>query len=124
MEAPKFSFAIIKHRGDLNHAETADGHRVHRQKKVWIDATEGSRGRYVMCAPYDEHFVFIDPMYKKMRGRWFALCSCGSPAVLIGSNTYAHDASPSTEGTIMGEMLVCMIHAQTGNHTPVNWEIK
>jgi hypothetical protein len=115
-EAPKFSFAIIKHRGDLNHAETADGYKVHRQKKVWLDATEGSRGRYVMCAPYDNFFIFIDPAWKKMRGRWFAMCACGSPAVLIGSDTYAHDASPSTEGTVKGEMLVCMIHAQTGHH--------
>jgi hypothetical protein len=116
MEAPKFTFAIIKHRGDLNHAETADGYKVHRQKKVWLDATEGSRGRYVMCCPYDNHFVFIDPAWKKMKGRWFALCSCGSGAVLVGSNVYAGDASPSTEGTVQGEMLVCHNHMQFGRH--------
>ena len=116
METPKFTFAIIKHRGDLDHAETADGYKVHRQKKVWLEATEGSKGRYVMCCPYDNHFVFIDPIYKKKKWRWFALCSCGAAAVLVGSNTYAKDASPATEGTVQGEMLICYNHMQFGTH--------
>ena len=78
-EAPKFSFAIIKHRGDLNHAETADGYKVERQEKVWITEPDGMNGRFIFCSPDDVHFIYIDPMWTKIRGRWFAMCSCGSP---------------------------------------------
>lgn len=108
----KFTFAIIKHKGDLNNATTADGKKVHRRKQIFFD------GRMILCAPYDNHFVFDDPMSTKLVGRWSPMCSCGSPAVIVGYNAYRKDASPSTrdESTAPGEMIVCYIHATTGHH--------
>ena len=114
MEAPKFNFAIIKHRGDLNHAETVDGYKVHRKEKIYF-----KEHGYVKCAPYNNHFLYDDPMANKIIGRWTPMCSCGSPAAIIGYNAYAGDASPTTrkESTVPGELLVCLAHAQYGKHS-------
>jgi len=119
-----FSFAVIKSRGDLNTCTTADGNKVHRQNMVWIEEVDGSNGRFVACAPDDTHFVFIDPVWKKKIGRWFALCSCGSPAVVTGYNAYKSFGSPTTkaESTRPGELLICYHYAQYGEHMPVNWD--
>lgn len=113
MEAPKFSFSIIKHKGDLDHAETADGYKVHRQEKIFF-----KEHGYVKCAPYDNHFIYDDPMANKIIGRWTPMCSCGSPAGIIGYNAYKSDASPTTrkESSVPGELLVCLAHAQYGKH--------
>ena len=40
------------------------------------------------------------------------MCTCGSAAIVVGSKAYAKDAS----ATDTGELLVCMLHAQYGNH--------
>jgi len=110
---PKFNFAIIRHKGDLNHATTADGKRVHRQKSLYFEGHG-----LILCAPYDNHFVFDDPMGKKLIGRWSPMCSCGSPAVIVGYNAYIKDATPTnkSESSIPGEMIVCYFHATTGKH--------
>ena len=112
-EAPKFSFAIIKHRGDLDNAKTADGYNVHRQEKIWFQGHG-----YIKCAPMDNHFVYDDPISKKKIGRWTPMCTCGSPAVIIGYNAYAKDASPTTknESSVPGELICCMSHLQFGLH--------
>lgn len=122
-EIPKANFAIIKVKGDLNTCQTADGHTVHRSDKVWVEEP-GKPGRFVFCAPDDMHFVFIDPVWKKVKGRWFAMCSCGSPAVITGYKVYEKFGSPTTqsESTIPGEMLICYHYASTGEHLPINWE--
>jgi hypothetical protein len=111
---PKFSFTILKHRGDLDHAETVEGKKVHRQEKIWFY----DHG-WVRCAPYDNHFIYDDPMAGKIIGRWTPMCTCGSPAVIVGYNVYKDQASPSTkkESTVPGEMLVCFNHAQFGKHS-------
>lgn len=113
-KAPKFSFAIIKHRGDLDHAETADGYKVHRRDKIWFP-----EHGYVMCAKYDNHFIYDDPMGKKKIGRWTPMCSCGSPSGIVGYNAYISDATPTSkkESSIPGELLVCLAHAQFGKHS-------
>jgi hypothetical protein len=125
-EVPKFSFAIIKHRGDLNHAETADGYKVHRQNKVWITEPDGMNGRFIHCSPDDVHFIYIDPMWTKIKGRWFAMCSCGSPAVITGYDAYKEYGSPTSkeESTRPGEMLICYQFLLNGKHNPINWDIK
>ena len=109
----KFTFAIIKHRGDLNHAETADGYKVHRQKKIWFPGHG-----YVMCAPMDNHFIYDDPMAGKIIGRWTPMCTCGSPAGIVGYNAYKDNATPTNrkESSVAGEMLICLHHAQFGRH--------
>lgn len=113
---PKYRFNIVHHLGEPNVATTPDGVKVHRKKSVWIDSINGERGRFVTCVPYDNHFVFIDPNWKKIPDRWFAFCTCGGPAVIVGSNAYKKDGSPATDSTIKGEMLICYIHSNSGHH--------
>lgn len=110
---PKIKFAIIHHRGDLDTAVTADGVRVYRQDKIWFEGHG-----LVKCASYDNHFVFDDPMAKKKKGRWTPMCSCGSPAVIVGYNAYIKDATPTNrnESSIPGELIVCYLHVTSGRH--------
>lgn len=81
------SFSIIKRRGDPKTALTMDGIEVSKEDSVLIDdpydTNTPQRKIEVICMDYhNEHFVYIDPVNKK--GRWFAWCTCGSPAVVIG----------------------------------------
>ena len=107
---------IIKVYGDLRRAETADGHTVYRQDKLYVKGDGWNR--YVKCANYDNHFIFRDPVFNKVVGRWEFMCSCGFAAGIVGSNVYAKDASPTSGGDGMqpGEMLLCLLHAQSGKH--------
>lgn len=102
---PAMSFSIIKHRGDPNSATTLDGHKVYKRESVYIPEMGGK----VRCAPYSSHFVYLDPSNKA--GRWFAMCTCGSPAVITGYKAYKRDAS-SNEGA----MLICKYHGDYGHH--------
>lgn len=107
------SFSIIKHFSSPNSAVTADGYTVKRQDTLYFE--DG----YIKCAPYDTHFIYDDPgFHKGLVGRWTPMCTCGSPAGIVGYNAYKHDASPTTkmESLQPGEMIVCLIHAQTGRH--------
>lgn len=107
-------FAIIKHFNSPNSATTLDGYTVRRQDKIFIKWLK----RFVVCAPYDNHFIYIDPLFEKRDGRWFAMCTCGSPAVIAGYNAYRKDASPTSgDGIVPGEMLVCYFHSNTGRHS-------
>ena len=95
-------FSIIRHRGRPNKATTLKGREVTRSEKVFI-AEMG----WLRCAPYDDHFVYLNPDTNK--GTWFAMCTCGSPAVIVGASLVGEPGGP--------RMLVCMEHAQTGKHT-------
>jgi len=99
------SFSIIKQHGDPNKAVTVDGFTITRQEKLFIPEYQ----KFVMCAPYSSHFIYLDPSGKP--GRWFAMCTCGAPSVITGYSGYKQDAS-SNEGA----MLVCLYHAQHGHH--------
>lgn len=112
-DLPKFNFAIIKHRGDLDNATTADGYKVHRQDKLFFEGHG-----WVKCAPMDNHFVYDDPAFKKKRGRWSPMCTCGSPAGIVGYNAYVDNASPTGkfDSSVPGEMIICLHHAQYGKH--------
>lgn len=101
---PKYSFSVIKHRGDPNNATTLDGDKVQREDQVWIP----EYGTFIMCAPYDDHFVYLDP--SKKIGRWFAMCTCGGMAVITGLDGYEGQADE------IRPMLLCHIHASTGVH--------
>lgn len=122
MNYSKPKFEIVRHAGQVDVGMTVDGIPVHRQDKIWVE--EGEKSRFIACPSDDMHFIFIDPNWKKIVGRWFAYCTCGSIAVIVGSLAYKEYSSPSMEGTIKGEMLICYEYAQTGHHFPVNWEIK
>lgn len=107
-------FSIIKYFNSPNEAVTLDGRKVHREDKIYFHQI----GRFVKCAPYDNHFLYHDPMFNTTVGRWTPMCTCGAMGWMVGYNAYRQDASPSNGGSglVPGELLVCSIHAQTGKH--------
>lgn len=107
-----FRFSVIRKWNSPNEATTADGLKVERQDKLWFP----NEGRFVACAPDDQHFCYIDPSEKI--GRWSPMCTCGSPAGVFGYNAYARYASPTTkhESTMPGELVVCLSYVNTGKH--------
>ena len=105
------NFSIIKHYLSPVSAVTEDGITVHREDKVFIPELK----RFVICAPDDLHFVYLDTSKKK--GRWFAACTCGAIAVITGSFVYKDFGSPSKGvGGVPGEMLLCHHFATFGKH--------
>jgi len=96
--------SIIHHRGDLN-TVTFDGKKFNRREYIFMKDYG-----MVKCAPYDDHFL----MYDASRKGWTTWCTCGSFAVITGYDVYKRDASPQ------GLLMLCMQHAQTGKHAPVN----
>ena len=109
VSTPKFSFAVIKHHGTPNQAETLDGYKIYRKDRLFLSSFAQDYPEGVMCAPYDNHFVYIDPSPKS--GRWSPMCTCGSPAAVVGYDAYKKDASAQ------GALVVCMSHAQLGRHS-------
>ena len=107
--------AYIRVRNTPNEATLSDGSKIYRIKegKVYVEGLK----RFVKTVDYSNHFVALDP--SKKVGRWFALCSCGSPAVVAGYNAYKHGASAGTnqDGMVAGEMLICYFHSLTGKHS-------
>ena len=95
---------IIHHRGDLN-SVTFEGKKFSRVKSIFMRDYG-----FVPCAPYDDHFLLYDPSHLG----WTTFCTCGAPAVIVGYDAYKQDASPE------GLLMVCLQHAQTGKHMPVN----
>lgn len=100
---------ILKNWGNLKSAQTwKDEHgnskTVRRVEKIWIEDYSG----FVPCAPYDNHFIFENP--DKRKGTYSFLCTCGSNAIVVGSNVYAGNASPA------GLMFVCQAHSTHGKH--------
>ena len=110
-KSKKCSFSTIKHYNSPNRATTVDGDVIEREDKVWL----GTFRRFVACAPYDNHFIYLDP--SKKQGRWNPMCTCGSPAVVVGADVYKDLASPSKDGTVPGELAVCYVHMLTKLNT-------
>lgn len=50
----QFKFSIIHFHGSRDEAETQEGRKIYRQKKLFVPEWN----RYVVCAPYDVHFIF------------------------------------------------------------------
>ena len=112
----KFTFAIIKQYLSPHSAITMDNNTVQREDKIWFGEPDY---KFVACAPYDNFFVFDDPAVAKgVKYRWTPVCSCGSPAGIVGYNAYKKDSSPSPRGVGLtpGELVVCLAHAQYGRH--------
>lgn len=103
------SFAIIRNRGTVNSATTLDGNKVYRKERLILKSFVGAFPEGIPCAPYDNHFLYIDP--SGIKGRWNPMCTCGSPGALVGYDAYKQDASPQ------GALLICMSHATTGRHS-------
>jgi hypothetical protein len=98
MKAAGYTFNIIRHRGTQNEAQLESGHIVRREEEIFFP--DGVKLGYPMMLKtpgYDNHFVYLDPA--NVYGHWFAMCTCGSPAVIINKG-----------------LLVCMNHATKGVH--------
>ena len=86
------SYNIIKTRGSPTEATTESGHHVSKEDFVIIPSPfDVSQMVTVQCADYhNEHFVYIDPLFflelkpDDPRKFWFAMCTCGSKAVIVG----------------------------------------
>ena len=98
------NFNIIHHAGTPFEAQLPNGRIVHREEKLFIMEMK----KFIMCAPYDNHFIYET----KIPHLASFMCTCGAPAVIIGSNQYKQDASP----TETGELFVCFFHAASGKH--------
>ena len=117
------SYNIIKSRGDPTSAITLTGHRVEKKAFVIMPNPMDSLGyaskpMALKCADYhNEHFVYIDPMFAvdlpktETRQFWFAMCTCGSPAGMIGPGDVAIHEGHKWDGT-QGNMLVCQYYFQ------------
>lgn len=106
---------VVRQIGQKNNATIYVGKRkygVVRQERLYFEGYG-----LVMCAPYDNHFIFDNP--SKAYGQWTPVCTCGSPAGIVGSNAYKQDASPTTQeqSSTPGALIVCLSHAQTGKHS-------
>ena len=99
---------IIHHYGQVTEATLPNGKKIHKFEKLSV-IEAGKKPRMVQCAPYDNHFIY-ETEEKNMS---HYMCTCGSPAVIVGYGAYTDDASP----TPTGELLVCYFHAQTGKHS-------
>lgn len=97
------SFNIIRYRGQQNKAQLPNGTWIERADRLWVEEYG-----LVMCAPYDDHFIFRNPNKKEIGSLY--QCTCGSMAVVVGPQGYLYDASPQ------GKMLVCHHHATHGIH--------
>lgn len=95
---------IIKHYGQPVEAITLNKIHVKREEKIFVP----EMAYFVPCAQYDNHFVYDS--HEKKRGTSPYMCTCGSIAVIIGSNVYEKDNSP------IGVMFVCHCHASFGRH--------
>lgn len=113
------TYNIITFRGDPTKATTLSGHQVEKKDRVIIPSPFDGTMITLRCADYhNEHFVYIDPLFEKelpkgeKKRYWFAMCTCGSPAVIISPSQAAVH-----EGHVIGEdkenMLVCQIYMQT-----------
>jgi hypothetical protein len=77
------------------------------ERQDFIPFTDAdNRWRMIKAADYWEHFVYINPDTRK--GSWFAMCTCGSPAVIIGG---AEAAEQETRPEM--NLLACYIYTLT-----------
>lgn len=108
-------YNIIKQRGSPNKATTLTGHKVEKQDYVYFQLPQQWGGLHkgawvtVRCADYHGfHFLYIDPVYLEdgphAAGHFFAMCTCGSSAVLVGPGQERSTGTPDGH-TIM---LVCL----------------
>lgn len=121
-----YSFNIVRQRGSPTEVILKSGHKVEKQDYVFFqmpnpDASGPGDFMMVKCADYHgEHFVYLDPLYdtppaqinpnKKTtgRGHWFAMCTCGSPSVMVGPAEASFEESNSVQ-----RLLVCYIYHST-----------
>jgi len=96
---------IIRSHGTPDKVTLADGTVIYRDPDERMFIPE--YGTFIKCAPYSTHFLFTVPVRIKGAGM---LCSCGSPAVIVGAKAYAHLSS------FKEAMVVCQFHTTNNRH--------
>jgi len=99
----------VRNVGMVREATTLDGYKVYRKERLFLKTFKEEFPEGVPCAPYDNHFAYMDPSKKK--GRWSPMCTCGSPAGVVNYDAYKQDASN------VGALIVCLSHSTTGRHS-------
>ena len=120
------SFNIVRQKGSPTKVTLETGHVVEKQEYVYFrmpnsDGSGPGDWRMTRCADYHgEHFLYLDPLYNDPpkqvdpakaatgRGHWFAMCTCGSPAVIVGPMEASYEESEAVE-----QLLVCYIYHKT-----------
>lgn len=85
--------SLIRH-GDPNKAQLPSGHWVYKNPFIAFtmpsDGAQPERPNLIPAADYHtEHFIYSDPLYETDGGvgHHFAMCTCGSEAVVIDRAT-------------------------------------
>ena len=115
MDFSNYKLNVIKHRGDPKEAILQSGHRVEKQEYLFFTLPDkgdlkGEQKTMLLAAEYHmEHFLYIDPLYETSSDHWFAMCTCGSAAVMIG----AAEARKIGMGLIKApQIAVCFFYAK------------
>ncbi len=91
----KTKYNLVSRRGDPKEAKLQSGHTVHKSEYLYFtEPDDGAKPEHpiaVEAAEYHgEHFLYVDPLYEghgpESIGRWFAMCTCGSHAVIIDAS--------------------------------------
>lgn len=90
------TYNIIHHKGIVQRATLPSGIIVTRSDYLYVHEW----GTIIMCASYDNHFIYENPD-KKTKGSAY-LCTCGSQAVVTPPGP--------------GGLFVCLFDATYGNH--------
>ena len=98
-------FNIVRWLGEPKQTRTLKGKQVRREEKLFVPEW----GAFVPCAPYDDHFVYLNP--DTSAGSPSYMCTCGSAAVVVNHESAAR-------------LFVCYIHASTGKHATSFVDIK
>lgn len=96
----------IVHHLKADHVVLEDGTTIYKSEKIFVP----EMGGFVVCAPYGNHCIFEFPKNKPKMFPMAYGCSCGSVAVIVGSNAYGH------LGSAFGAMLVCLCHTTYNKH--------
>lgn len=127
-----YTYNIVKHRGSPTEATTLSGDHVEKQEHVYFKVPDeaqlgqfmGGEWIYLKCADYhNEHFLYVDPVFLKegaeAAGHWFAMCTCGSPAVIIDKiGSIIHDGNVEKEN-----LLVCYHYMLTKSNYGHGWHV-
>ncbi len=120
----------IRQRGSPTKVTLESGHQVEKQEYVYFPMPDDQddvvskspvQWRMVKTSDYHgEHFLYLDPKYlgtpapsdpnspSQGLGHWFAMCTCGSPAVIVGPKDAALEDSDCPE-----QLLVCIYYHNT-----------
>lgn len=116
-----YRFNIVKHRGDPKTAVLESGDTVTKEEYIYFPDENGQM-RSVQCADYHgEHFVYKNPLAfmdgPQWRGQWFAMCTCGSMAVVLDPKTAeSHTAGMKTSLLVCYNYMLTLEQFGVGRH--------